>query len=142
MVVVCQSIRAVAIDSERIPYGQNNGINVPVVGVDGWARINEHNAIWTAWTSEWTQKAVPPSFTADRSRPVKVTGFMDECKRGTGLDRPQRMLRKAMIQMRAVAFTPVMIQTEAERIVGTSRRQRNGKQAGNVNSASETAQWT
>ena len=58
----------------------------------------------------------------DRSRPVKVTEFMDECKRGTGpwQSHPRRMLRhKAMIQCARLAFgyAGIYDQDEAERIV-------------------------
>ena len=66
----------------------------------------------------------------DRSRPVKVTEFMDECKRGTGpwQSHPRRMLRhKAMIQCARLAFgyAGIYDRDEAERIVEkTSRRQR------------------
>jgi hypothetical protein len=58
----------------------------------------------------------------DRTRPVRITEYMAECKRGTGpwQSHPKRMLRhKAMIQCARLAFGYVGIydQDEAERIV-------------------------
>ena len=58
----------------------------------------------------------------DRTRPIKVTEWMGECKRGTGpwSSHPRRMLRhKAMIQCARLAFGfgGIYDQDEAERIV-------------------------
>lgn len=101
---------------------KNNGI-VPVVGVDGWARIINTHAQFDGM--EFVQDAEECTcriFRKDRSHPVAVTEYMSECKRGTGpwQSHPRRMLRhKAMIQCARLAFGYVGIydQDEAERIV-------------------------
>lgn len=101
---------------------KNNGI-VPVVGVDGWARIiNEHTQFDGMDFEQDAESCTCIIYRKDRSRPVKVTEFMDECKRGTGpwQSHPRRMLRhKAMIQCARLAFgyAGIYDQDEAERIV-------------------------
>lgn len=108
---------------------KNNGI-VPVVGLDGWARIvNEHpqydglefvdgpadkNGI-----PDWIECVI---YRKDREHPTKVREFYSECKRATGPwgSHPRRMLRhKALIQCARLAFGFVGIydQDEAERII-------------------------
>ena len=112
---------------------KNNGI-VPVVGVDGWARIiNEHTQFDGMDFEQDAESCTCIIYRKDRSRPVKVTEFMDECKRGTGpwQSHPRRMLRhKAMIQCARLAFgyAGIYDQDEAERIVEkTSPRQRQSE---------------
>ena len=101
---------------------KNNGI-VPVVGVDGWARIiNEHTQFDGMDFEQDAESCTCIIYRKDRIRPVKVTEFMDECKRGTGpwQSHPRRMLRhKAMIQCARLAFgyAGIYDQDEAERIV-------------------------
>ena len=101
---------------------KNNGI-VPVVGVDGWARIiNEHTQFDGMDFEQDAESCTCIIYRKDRSRPVKVTEFMDECKRGTGpwQSHPRRMLRhKAMIQCARLAFgyAGIYDQDEADRIV-------------------------
>ena len=122
---------------------KNNGI-VPVVGVDGWARIiNEHTQFDGMDFEQDAESCTCIIYRKDRSRPVKVTEFMDECKRGTGpwQSHPRRMLRhKAMIQCARLAFgyAGIYDQDEAERIVekDITPTTQIGKQAaaGNVNS--------
>lgn len=122
---------------------KNNGI-VPVVGVDGWARIiNEHTQFDGMDFEQDAESCTCIIYRKDRSRPVKVTEFMDECKRGTGpwQSHPRRMLRhKAMIQCARLAFgyAGIYDQDEAERIVekDITPTTEIGKQAaaGNVNS--------
>jgi phage recombination protein Bet len=106
---------------------KNNGI-VPVVGVDGWARIiNEHPAFDGMDFNEGSTGAMPDwiecvIYRKDRSHPIKLKEYMAECKRPVGpwQSHPRRMLRhKAMIQCARLAFGYVGIydQDEAERIV-------------------------
>lgn len=101
---------------------KNNGI-VPVVGVDGWARIiNEHPQFDGMDFEQDADSCTCIIYRKDRSRPVKVTEFMEECKRGTGpwQSHPKRMLRhKAMIQCARLAFgyAGIYDQDEAERII-------------------------
>ena len=101
---------------------KNNGI-VPVVGVDGWSRIiNEHPQFDGMEFDQDAEACTCIIYRKDRAKPVKVTEYMDECKRGTGpwQSHPRRMLRhKALIQCARLAFgyTGIYDQDEAERIV-------------------------
>lgn len=101
---------------------KNNGI-VPVVGVDGWARIINENSQFDGMDFEQNDETCTCIiYRKDRSRPVRVTEYLVECKRGTApwTSHPKRMLRhKAMIQCARLAFGYVGIydQDEAERIV-------------------------
>ena len=100
---------------------KNNGI-VPVVGVDGWARIiNNHPQFDGMDFEQDAESCTCIIHRKDCAHPVKVTEFMDECKRGTGpwQSHPKRMLRhKAMIQAARLAFGygGIFDQDEAERI--------------------------
>lgn len=102
---------------------KNNGI-VPVVGVDGWARIINENPQFDGMDFEQTDEyCTCVMFRKDRSRPVRVTEYMNECRRPNAQPwqtHPKRMLRhKAMIQCARLAFgyTGIYDQDEAERIV-------------------------
>lgn len=101
---------------------KNNGI-VPVVGVDGWSRIiNSHPQFDGIEFEQQPDSCTCIIYRKDRQRCIKVTEWMDECKRGTGpwQSHPRRMLRhKAMIQCARLAFGygGIYDQDEAERIV-------------------------
>jgi phage recombination protein Bet len=102
---------------------RNNGI-VPVVGVDGWSRIiNSHPQFDGMDFDQDAESCTCIIYRKDRGHPIKVTEWMDECKRdgvGPWKSHPKRMLRhKAMIQAARLAFgfTGVFDQDEAERIV-------------------------
>lgn len=103
---------------------KNNGI-VPVVGVDGWSRIiNTHPQFDGIEFEQDEQGCTCIIYRKDRNRPIKVTEYMAECKRGTQpwQSHPRRMLRhKAMIQCARLAFGygGIYDQDEAERIVDT-----------------------
>lgn len=98
-----------------------NGI-VPVVGVDGWSRIINSNPQFDGMDFEHDAESCTCIIhRKDRSHPVKVTEFMEECKRDAGpwKTHPRRMLRhKAMIQAARLAFgyTGIFDQDEADRI--------------------------
>jgi phage recombination protein Bet len=108
---------------------KNNGI-VPVVGVDGWARIiNEHPQfdgmdfaeapITGSEIPAWIECVIHRK---DRSHPIRVREFFAECKRDVSpwKSHPRRMLRhKAMIQCARIAFGFVGFydEDEAQRIV-------------------------
>lgn len=106
---------------------KQNGI-VPVVGVDGWARIiNTHPQFDGLDFEQDAESCTCVIYRKDRSRPVRVTEFMAECKRGTGpwQSHPRRMLRhKAMIQCARLAFGfgGIYDQDEAERIVEAAEK--------------------
>ena len=102
---------------------KNNGI-VPVVGVDGWARIINGNAQFDGMEFEQDdEKCTCKIYRKDRSRATSVTEYMKECRRpgvGPWGSHPMRMLRhKAMIQCARLAFGfgGIYDQDEAERIV-------------------------
>ncbi len=102
---------------------RNNGI-VPVVGVDGWSRIINSNPQFDGMDFEQDADSCTCSiYRKDRSHPVSVTEYMEECRRegvGPWKSHPRRMLRhKAMIQCARLAFGFVGIyeQDEAERIL-------------------------
>lgn len=108
---------------------KNNGI-VPVVGVDGWARIiNEHPQFNGLEFSEpAAQDDKPPAWIEctihrkDREHPTRLREHLTECRRDTAPWRshPRRMLRhKAMIQTARIAFGFVGIhdEDEAQRII-------------------------
>lgn len=108
---------------------KNNGI-VPVVGVDGWARIINSHSQFDGMDFEQTPDSCTCTiYRKDRSHPTKVTEWMAECKRanvGPWTSHPYRMLRhKAMIQAARLAFGFVGIyeQDEAERIIESTGSQ-------------------
>lgn len=101
---------------------KNNGI-VPVVGVDGWARIINNHPQFDGMDFEQDDESCTCIIhRKDRGHPVKVTEFMSECKRGNmgpWQSHPKRMLRhKAMIQAARLAFGygGIYDPDEAERI--------------------------
>ncbi len=105
---------------------KNNGI-VPVVGVDGWARIiNSHPQFDGMEFEQDDESCTCVMFRKDRGHPIKVTEYMSECRRsnvGPWQSHPRRMLRhKAMIQCARIAFGfgGIYDQDEAERIVETT----------------------
>ena len=110
---------------EIFAFPDKGGI-VPVVGVDGWARIiNNHPQFDGIEFEQDADSCTCIIYRKDRNRPIKVTEYMDECKRGTGpwQSHPRRMLRhKAMIQGARLAFGygGIYDQDEAERIVESS----------------------
>ena len=101
---------------------RNNGI-IPVVGVDGWSRIiNSHPGFDGMKFSQDSESCTCIMYRKDRTHPVEVTEYMEECRR-EGVQpwktHPRRMLRhKAMIQCARLAFgfSGIYDQDEAERI--------------------------
>jgi phage recombination protein Bet len=117
---------------EIYAFPDRNGI-VPVVGVDGWARIiNTHpqcDGIQFADAEDgaWIECTI---FRKDRSHPTTVREYMSEVRRDTAPWRshPRRMLRhKALIQCARVVFGfgGIYDQDEAERIVDVTPLQAN-----------------
>jgi phage recombination protein Bet len=106
------------------PDSKSGGI-IPVVGVDGWMRIiNEHPQLLAIEfeyddAGEWIDCIITRK---DRSKPVRVREYLEECKRNTApwQTHPMRMLRhKATIQAARLAFGFAGIKDpdEAERII-------------------------
>lgn len=105
-------------------YPDKGGI-VPVVSVDGWARIiNEHPQFdgldfEMDADANWCSCAIHRK---DRSHPTKVTEYMAEVRKNTAPwnSHPRRMLRhKALIQCARIAFgfSGIFDEDEAERII-------------------------
>ena len=102
---------------------RQNGI-VPVVGVDGWSRIINENPAFDGLEFEQTDDSCTCRiYRKDRSHPISVTEYMDECRRDNSpawKSHPRRMLRhKTLIQCARLAFgfSGIFDQDEAERIV-------------------------
>lgn len=111
---------------EIYAFPDKGGI-VPIVGVDGWARIiNNHPQFDGMDFEQDAESCTCIIYRKDRNHPIKVTEWMSECKRsnaGPWQTHPKRMLRhKAMIQGSRLAFgfTGIFDQDEAERIVESS----------------------
>jgi hypothetical protein len=100
---------------------KSNGI-VPVVGVDGWARIINSRPEFDGMDFQQDADSCTCTiYRKDRSHPIKVTEWMAECRRSAGpwLTHPYRMLRhKAMIQAARLAFgfSGIYDEDEAKRI--------------------------
>ena len=98
---------------EIYAFPAKGGGIVPIVSIDGWVNlVNSHPACdGFEFDVEHDEKGELVSITCrmyrnDRSRPVSVTEYYDECKRGTDpWKMKHRMLRhKAMIQAARYAF--------------------------------------
>lgn len=107
---------------EIYAFPDKGGI-VPVVGVDGWARImNEHHMFDGIEFDSNEDSCTCTIYRKDRSRPTRVTEYLNECKKsgsGPWSSHPKRMLRhKAMIQCARLAFGfgGIYDPDEAERI--------------------------
>lgn len=123
LLVVAQQYGLNPFTKEIFAFPDKGGI-VPVVGVDGWARIiNSHPQFDGMDFEQDADSCTCIIYRKDRSHPTKVTEWMAECKRPNvkpWVSHPYRMLRhKAMIQSARLAFGFVGIyeQDEAERIV-------------------------
>ena len=108
---------------------RQNGI-VPVVGVDGWARIiNTHPQFDGMDFQQDEESCTCVIYRKDRSHPIRVTEWMAECRRdgvGPWKSHPRRMLRhKAMIQCARLAFGfgGIYDEDEAQRIVEGEARE-------------------
>lgn len=121
LLIVANQYRLNPWTSEIYAFPSQGGI-VPVVGVDGWARIINGNTQFDGMDFEQdAESCTCRIYRKDRAHPVSVTEYMDECKRNTApwKSHPRRMLRhKAMIQAARLAFgfTGIYDEDEAERI--------------------------
>jgi phage recombination protein Bet len=121
LMVVANQYKLNPFTREIYAFPDKGGI-VPVVGVDGWARImNEHPAFDGIQFDDGPDYCTAIVYRKDRGHPVSVTEYMVECRRETGpwKSHPRRMLRhKAMIQAVRLAFgfTGIYDPDEAERI--------------------------
>lgn len=109
---------------EIYAFPDKSGGIIPVVGVDGWARIiNSHPEFDGMDFEQDDDKCTCVIYRKDRAHPIKVTEYMEECRRpsvGPWQSHPRRMLRhKAMIQCARIAFSFAGIYDpdEGERII-------------------------
>lgn len=122
LLVVADQYKLNPFTKEIYAFPDRDGI-VPVVGVDGWARIiNEHPQFDGMDFEQDDESCTCVIYRKDRAHPIRVTEYMEECARDTPAWRshPKRMLRhKAMIQCARIAFSFVGFYDpdEAERIV-------------------------
>lgn len=120
---------------EIYAYPDNNNGIVPVVGIDGWARIINENPNFDGVEFEYGPQENNHHvwidcimYRKDRSRPTRIREFFSEVNRNKGpwQSHPNRMHRhKSLIQCGRVGFGFVGIydEDEAERIIevqGTS----------------------
>jgi len=123
---------------EIFAFPDKGGI-VPVVSVDGWARIINSNQNFDGMDFEQDAESCTCTiYRKDRSHPIKITEWMAECKRpnaGPWISHPYRMLRhKAMIQCARIAFgfSGIYDQDEAERIIEADAPKRVDPDTGEV----------
>lgn len=108
---------------EIYAFPDKGGI-VPVVGVDGWARIiNQHPQFDGISFTQDDASCTCTIYRKDRVHPIVITEYLSECIRPSfqpWKSHPKRMLRhKAMIQCSRIAFgfAGIYDQDEAERII-------------------------
>lgn len=109
---------------ELYAFPDRGGI-VPIVSVDGWARIMNEQAAFDgmefveAEDASWVECII---YRKDRQHPLRAREYLSECKRNTDpwKSHPRRMLRhKAMIQAARMAFgfSGIYEPDEGERII-------------------------
>lgn len=123
LVVTCNVYELNPLLKEIYAFPKKGGGITPMVGVDGWLKIANRQSNYDGLTVEVFGDGKTPThavcevFLKDRTHPVKITEYFDECKRGTDPwnQMPRRMLRnKVMIQAIRVAFGIGGIQDEDE----------------------------
>lgn len=114
LIVVSNEYQLNPLLKEIYAFPQKGGGIVPMVSIDGWLKLmNAHpqfDGIEYSYIPDGGGKLMAIEATIwrkDRSRPIKVTEYLEECKRETDPWRksPSRMLRhRATIQCARVAF--------------------------------------
>ncbi|WP_394440144.1 RecT family recombinase [Sphingobium naphthae] len=114
LVIVANEYKLNPLTKEIYAFSAKGGGIVPLVSIDGWVKImNDHpqfdgiefNDLPDAEGKLYGIEAV--IYRKDRSRPIRVTEYLDECKRNTDPwnKTPCRMLRhRALIQGARYAF--------------------------------------
>lgn len=137
LLIVADQYKLNPFTKELYAFPDKGGI-VPVVGVDGWARIiNEHPQFDGIEFSDDAESCTCTIYRKDRSHPVRVTEYLAECKRGTQpwQSHPRRMLRhKATIQCARLAFgfAGIYDEDEAQRIVHMGAAEEVPRAAGSL----------
>jgi phage recombination protein Bet len=108
---------------ELYAFPNKGGGIVPVVSIDGWARlVNTHRQFDGLRFASDSESCTCIMFRRDRAHPIEVTEYFAECKRSTApwSSHPRRMLRhKAYIQCARIAFgfAGIFDEDEALRII-------------------------
>lgn len=129
LLIVAEQYHLNPFTKELYAYPDKGGI-VPVVSVDGWARIINEHPMLDGIDFEYVEDGSAITCVLhrkDRTHPTRITEFLVECVRQTDPWRksPRRMLRhKALIQCARIAFgfAGIYDDDEAGRIVGSSTR--------------------
>ncbi|WP_374139426.1 recombinase RecT, partial [Sphingomonas sp.] len=129
LLVVADSYGLNPLTKELYAFPQKGGGIVPLVSIDGWIRImNDHpqfDGIEFTDIPDDAGKLIAIEtviYRKDRSRPIRVTEYLDECKRNTDPwnKSPARMLRhRSLIQCARIAFGFSGIYAEDDVEVGT-----------------------
>lgn len=116
---------------EIYAFPAKGGGIVPVVSIDGWLRMMNDHPQFDGLDYEWQHDGerlvacTSVIYRKDRSKPVRVTEYLAECKRGTEPWKMEhRMLRhKATIQGARVAFgfSGISDEDEAVNVPGLAR---------------------
>lgn len=142
LIVVANEYKLNPLTKEIFAFPSKGGGITPVVSVDGWIRIiNEHpmmdgiefNDIVDEKGNLYAIESV--IYRRDRTRPIKVTEYMDECKGGgpAWQKTPKRMLRhRALIQGGRVAFGFSGLYVEGDDMPVGYIQQDGGTEARNV----------
>jgi phage recombination protein Bet len=112
LVVVSNEYGLNPLTKEIYAFPAKGGGIVPVVSIDGWLRMMNDHPQFDGLDYEWQHEGekliacTAVIYRKDRSKPVRVTEYLSECKRNTDPWKMEhRMLRhKATIQGARVAF--------------------------------------
>lgn len=137
LVVVANEYGLNPLTKQIYAFPNKGGGIVPVVAVDGWMRVINEHAQMDGVDFEFDHDAQGSLvactcviYRKDRTRPVRVTEYLEECKRNTDPWKMEhRMLRhKALIQCARVAFglSGIFDEDEAERIKAANNSVENG----------------
>ncbi|WP_334656962.1 phage recombination protein Bet [Sphingomonas panaciterrae] len=129
LVIVANEYGLNPLTKEMYAFPQKGGGIVPLVSIDGWIRImNNHpqyDGIEFTDIADEEGKLIAIEaviYRKDRTRPIRVTEYLDECRRETDpwKKSPARMLRhRALIQCARIAFGFSGIYTEDDAEVGS-----------------------
>lgn len=123
LVVTANTYELNPILKELYAFPKKGGGITPMVGVDGWIKIANRQPNFDGMEVEVYGDGKTPThatgtiYLKDRSHPVRVTEYFEECKRNTDpwTQMPRRMLRnKAIIQSIRLAFGVSGIHDEDE----------------------------
>lgn len=123
LVVTANTYELNPILKELYAFPKKGGGITPMVGVDGWIKIANRQPNFDGMEVEVYGDGKTPThatgtiYLKDRSHPVKITEYFEECKRNTDPwnQMPRRMIRnKAIIQAIRLAFGVSGIHDEDE----------------------------